>query len=416
MRDVRITGIIQASNEFPLILLSIAHALYYHLDDIVLLNHNTDDATISGIEKLKLLFPNRIKVINYSDESFFQEASTNILLEITNDSENHWAWVFDADEFLITENMCSLKKYVKKANGFNAIRLPFCNFVSTNQFNEYAMEDYLKLIYCSQPMIFNPISEKIISHDIKNGYLNYFDLPFSSKVIFQYNTLNWVSAGSHQLKYPLMQSIRDFKKNEIYAAHLPLLSYRRLWLKAKQGKKLIESGLPESHGWQSQMLYHIEKEGGMDEFWSAHSIHEGSDANINYSINYDLANSLKPICSLLKEAFGDHFEDEKQTIVAPDDFEFDFRMGTHVMRKFQMIADILVNHSNNRISRFYESEMTEGRSHQDEIERLSRKIEELNHIITKEREMRYTFLHSRSWLITKPLRDIFSKLRRNKTE
>lgn len=411
MKDVKVTGIIQANNEFPLILLSIAHALFYHLDDVVLLNHNTDDATISGIEKLKQLFPNRIRVISYFDDDFFQEASTNILLEITNDSENHWAWVFDADEFLITKNMSSLKQYIKKASGFRAICLPVNNFVSTNQFDEYKVDDYLKLVYCSQPMVFNDCSEKIVSNDIQNGHLNYFDLPFASKLIFRYNDMNWVSAGSHLLKFPVGEKVRRFGKNEIYTAHLPLLSYRRLWLKAMQGKKLIESGFPENHGWQSQMLYKLDQEGRMDEFWSAHSVREGATNSIKLVINRDLSGSLEPICNLLKESFGEYFEKEEQALTTRDDFDFDFRMGTHIMRKFQRIADFFRESSDSRIPKRQESESIGEKCDRDEIEKLKREIGELRYMIVEERRLRNELLNSKSWLITRPLRAFFSRLR-----
>jgi hypothetical protein len=58
------------------------------------------------------------------------------------------------------------------------------------------------------------------------------------------------------------------------AGHLPLLSRNRLGLKSRQGQGYMDAGFPRSHGWQSQMVRRVELAGRLDEFWTAHSIHD----------------------------------------------------------------------------------------------------------------------------------------------
>ena len=61
-------GIIQASNEYPLLGLSISHALMYHVDEIYVLNHACHDGTQEGIKSLQELWKGRIFAYDDYDE------------------------------------------------------------------------------------------------------------------------------------------------------------------------------------------------------------------------------------------------------------------------------------------------------------------------------------------------------------
>jgi len=106
----RTVGLVQASNEWPLLALSISHALMYHVDEVYLLNHSSTDGTYEGTKRLQQLWPGRLHVVEYHDNHFWQEACLSALIEVSQRSSPEWIYVFDADEFMIVQRGRSLRE------------------------------------------------------------------------------------------------------------------------------------------------------------------------------------------------------------------------------------------------------------------------------------------------------------------
>jgi hypothetical protein len=81
---MKIHGVVIARNEWPLLGLSISHALFYHVDKVFVIDHSSTDDTKNGLAELQKVWPDKIEVFRYEDNLFDQEALTNILLEILN--------------------------------------------------------------------------------------------------------------------------------------------------------------------------------------------------------------------------------------------------------------------------------------------------------------------------------------------
>ena len=59
----KIIGFIQAKNEYPLFTLSVSHALNNGIDEVYLLDDNSDDESIQGMKKLKAIWQERFHVV-----------------------------------------------------------------------------------------------------------------------------------------------------------------------------------------------------------------------------------------------------------------------------------------------------------------------------------------------------------------
>jgi hypothetical protein len=60
--------------------------------------------------------------------------------------------------------------------------------------------------------------------EILNGNLNFFDVPFPSKVIFRNDGTLWLGVGAHSIRKPLRSHTLAVSSDELKVAHFPLLS------------------------------------------------------------------------------------------------------------------------------------------------------------------------------------------------
>ncbi len=279
MKEVsKVVGLIQAKNEWPLLALSISHALMHHVDEVYVLNHGSVDQTSEGLQHLKQLWNNRLHVFNWYDERYWQEVYTNALIMISRTSSPDWFYVFDADEFLITRESKSLKRIVSDVDAqYSAIRYEVQNWISNEGFDETDLHQYQLLRYRSVASSFIEIHPTVYADEILAGNLNFFDVPFFSKVIFRNDGPSWLEAGAHHMKRPDHFKTLTLNADELRAAHFPLLSRKKLERKVRQGQRLVQDGFPPTHGWQNQMIYRFSQENKLNEFWQSHSISSSND-------------------------------------------------------------------------------------------------------------------------------------------
>jgi hypothetical protein len=344
----KVVGIIQASNEYPLLGLSISHALMYHVDEIYVLNHACHDGTQEGIKSLQELWKGRIFAYDYYDENFYQEASTNVMIEISRKSLPDWIWVFDADEFMLTRENKPLKHILDEVDPkYALVRYEVRNWISREDFDETSLENYEKLCHRTVPRQFFGMPAELMVDEVLSGNLNFYDFQFPSKAIFRNNLDAWLGAGAHRLKHPDAVETLHLEIEELSLAHFPLLTRKRLDSRAQQGKKLMQAGFPLNHGWQSQMIFKFMENCRLDEFWRSHSVgpSEWPDRAGAPSIVADdsFFRSIAPVVSLLKDKFGERMPSEgsglRKRFSMEDDTRIPLGVSVSLTRKFQMIAD-----------------------------------------------------------------------------
>lgn len=337
----KIIGIVEARNEWPLLSLSISNALMYHLDEIYVLNHMSIDGTIEGIEKLKNLWVGRIHLFNYYDDHDWQEAATSIFMEMVQSARPDWIYIFDADEFMLTQSQQSLKEILGSVDQeYAAVLYNVQNWVSIENFQEIHLNHYKRLLYRSVPDLSITADPETIIDEIKNGNWNYFDVPFASKVVFRNHPECWVAAGTHFLKNPADVPTLELGSNLLKVAHFPLLSKNRLQKRGLRAQQKIKDGYPPAHGWQSHLVYWFLQNGLSEQFWQAHSIsnHNNSRKKTSFVEDDSFVKAIKPVISLLQESFGSDVIDTGLSGVQ-DDTLIPFRSAVSVTRKFQLIAD-----------------------------------------------------------------------------
>jgi hypothetical protein len=349
----KVVGLVQAKNEWPLLALSISHALMYHVDEVYVLNHSSTDGSSKGLQHLQNLWEDRIHVFNRHDEAFWQEASINALIVVSQDASPDWIYVFDSDEFLLTHGHRPLKEILDDVDHkYALVRYEVQNWISTEDFDETHLDNYRILRYRSVPNVFTDMHPDICADQIRNGSLNFYDLPFPSKVIFRNDTASWLASGAHGLKSPAGVNTLDICADKLRGAHFPFLIRKRLEQKAKHGQMHIQHGFPTYHGWQSQMVYRLSQDNKLAQFWASHTIAHHNDSNDSndgtlpsYVIDDGFVRAIEPVLCLLEDGL------DSRTLLRTgeldlssrksDDTQIPFRTAVHLTRKFQLIADSL---------------------------------------------------------------------------
>jgi hypothetical protein len=270
---IRVLGYVMAKNEWPLLGLAITHALNCDIDHIVVVNHASSDETYNGLQRLKLKWPKRITIINLKIQSYFQEVTAAVILSSINAHEYDWVYVFDADEFILYSQKGSfihLLETIPKNVG--AIKYELDQWVTPHDMDDLEISSYKNIKKRSVPCIFINHSGEILAKLIEKGHVNYFDVPFPQKIIVRSEYAHLLTAGAHGVNAELKLVEQKIDPSVLRVGHLPLLSKRRLKLKAEHGRLLIGEGYPPSHGWQTQALYQLELAGGLETYWRNHSI------------------------------------------------------------------------------------------------------------------------------------------------
>lgn len=279
----RVLGILIARNEWPLLGISITHALVNHVDELIVVDHASTDETQAGLAALQTRWGNKIQVLHMCEGTFHHEETNLMLKAMYQDRDFDWVYPIDADEFLITRNNISLKQILAEVTGeFLAARFQLHNFVVPHDFDETDFSRYREI---NQKALVNPqfeLTHENIYATIMNGNLNFFDVPFDSKVMSRPSNNLWAAAGSHSHLGIDHDKEYEFSDDALFVAHLPFLTRERLMLRVAQGRDVARSGYSRDYAWQSQVVYQMDIEGRLDEYWKRNSIPiAASDAGLN---------------------------------------------------------------------------------------------------------------------------------------
>ena len=272
-RRFSIHGVVMARDEWPLLELSITHALLHHVDRVWVIDHASADGTAEGLRRLAAVWGDRLIVMRLEAAPFFQEAVVNTLLELVNPRADDWVYPFDADEFAIAPAATPLRDVLAEVGSqYAAVRYDIDNWVVPIDFDHTDRRQYAGLHCRALPSLFVDLGAELTGDEIRCGTMNFFDVPFPPKVVVRGGLGGWLAAGAHNLKPYRPEHELAIDRGRFRVAHFPLLSRDRLRLRVQQGRDLIAMNFPSWHGWQSQMLARLDREGLLDAFWSRHSI------------------------------------------------------------------------------------------------------------------------------------------------
>ena len=266
-RRPRILGIVVAKDEWPVLGLSVVHALQ-HVDQVVAVDHGSTDASLPGLEALAQRFPGRLVVVPAGGLPWWQAAITRAA--VSRASQRHdWVYVFDADEFMVTDGTPLSRILAGAPRRAGAVRYEVHNWVAPFDADDRDPSVLGRVRHRALPGNVLPPVPQLAARHIATGGMNWFDIPFDSKLLVRSRRMVDITKGAHYL---------DGERSTVATAacsiaHLPFLSRARLDTRIEQGRALERVyGDDVSLGWQSRMIARLHEGGALDGFWSRHSI------------------------------------------------------------------------------------------------------------------------------------------------
>lgn len=307
----KVHGFMALKDEWPLCALSIFYALEHNLDDLLVLDNASNDATVAGLAALGRHFGDRLTIFRLEDLPFWQAEITSEVLHRIDAAADDWLYVLDADEFLLVEGRRSLGAVLDDLpTSVTSVRYERDDYVSHNDFDEADLDAYLQLNARSVPTTFIP-SFHLKVQDIMDGFINYFDVPNASKVIVRQRAFgNLPIGGAHYFNPPDNVTPVERRVADLRMAHLPLLTQARLEARAMRRAPGFD-GQTGNEGWQAKVFIGVADAGGLDEFWQRHSIGGGTQlAGSTPTIVTDdrFRQALRPTVEALRALFGDRLE------------------------------------------------------------------------------------------------------------
>ena len=269
----KILGYVITKNLWPTLGLSLVHAFRMGCQHVIVVNHQSTDATSSELEKFKSFFQNRLTIINLDIKQFLQETTQKIILSGFGGDLYDWIYIFDSDEFLLSQSEQSLPDILQSIpEDVDAVRYQIDQWVVPQDLDDLDVDQYIRIKQRAYPQNPSQQSTELTRKKLIAGNINYFDIEFPSKVIVRGRLHHKITAGAH-----LILSVAEIKEKMlssqiIRCAHLPFLSKRHLANKALHGKNEIESGFSLDHGWHNKALNQINLAGELDSFWQRHSV------------------------------------------------------------------------------------------------------------------------------------------------
>ena len=296
----------QARNEKTLISLTVSHALMNGCSEVCILVHDSDQDFKKEVLLLEKLWPERIHVFYQEETKYHQKISLHVVRFLMQNQNYDWIYVFDADEFVVPSKNFNICDFLERLpSEIQAVRYEIRNWISNHDFELRQYEEFLNITHVSEPKLISYLDSNILKEKIKTNEINFFDLPFPSKIIFRANAPYFLASGSHYLE-GYREDVEISVDNKFFeVAHLPFLTKSRLALRVEHGENLISAGYPEVQGWQEKMLFELNYEGGLNSFWDSHSIraHEnGLEAeNPIARVDFSFQNALRPTVKVLND-------------------------------------------------------------------------------------------------------------------
>lgn len=296
----RVAGVMVVHNEWPLLAVTATNLLLHHVDRLTVYDHASTDGTMDGLTRLQRSWGDRLIVRQLGDVPFLQAAIvTTALVELAFEPFD-WIYVADADEIAIARDVRLGEILATVPERIGLLRYEVDNWIAPSSFDTVRTED-LSLVTAravAQPELAEFADR--VSPRVASGELNYFSIPFGSKVLVRNGRSVWLGPGAHFADDAVAPDEMCLSRDEFVVAHLPMLSRDRLPRRVAASAVLRSLGLSATHGWQSHLVADVATRDGLDDFWARHSIRiDGSGpAHVDDdSLSRTIEQSLKSMAS-----------------------------------------------------------------------------------------------------------------------
>jgi hypothetical protein len=199
---VRINAVYVVKNEWPLLAVTISHALTHYADKVLVIDTGSQDGTFQGIKVLQSLWVGRIELFRCNQEIFDQTPLTNLLIEMSREDQADWTMVLDADEFFVHEDYPEFFSKLSDTDEiWSSYAIKVVNFIVDENHDDFNIKSFHEIAYRVAGVGLRQMSDedfvsKVLSGEIPLQYKNTPD-----KIFVRNSNAIFVSQGTHQVVF-----------------------------------------------------------------------------------------------------------------------------------------------------------------------------------------------------------------------
>ena len=199
---VKVNAVYVVKNEWPLLAVTISHALTHYADKVIIMDTGSEDGTFEGIKILQSLWVDRIDFYRCNQQVYDQEPLTNLLIELSQNSQADWTMVLDADEFFVHSNYGEFfKKLSETQDNWSSYAIKVINFIVDEKHRDSDLADFEKISYrIVGQNLFNTEIERFAGQVI-TGELPLQTSNTPDKILVRNSSSIFLSQGAHQVVF-----------------------------------------------------------------------------------------------------------------------------------------------------------------------------------------------------------------------
>jgi hypothetical protein len=240
--EVKVNAVYVVKNEWPLLAVSISHALTNYADKVIIIDTGSEDGIFEGIKVLQTFWSNRIELYRCNQEIYDQIPLTNLLFEMSRENNADWTMILDADEFFVHDNYPEfLQKLSQTHEIWSSYAIKVVNFIVNEQHEDSNLDDFGKISYHVVGQNSSSINDTDYPLRVLSGEIPLQSRITPDKLLVRNPSDVFVSQGNHQIvfgdgiwweKHDSSVSSGSFLGGMI--CHLPYTSKQRLVAKRKR--------------------------------------------------------------------------------------------------------------------------------------------------------------------------------------
>lgn len=342
-------------NEWPLLALSLSHALQNYACCAYVVDTGSSDGTRDGLNLISEIFPGRIKTFSCVDREFDQAAITNIFIDVSNQTQPRWSIVLDGDEFLYLPNYGSLLTSLGSiGEEWEALELSVVNYALGTLYRETEIESIVENSY--QVSIRTRGFAALEQH--RREWAAELAIPQNQgtmpKLLFRNNSHYFTGPGNHQF---LFGDGIDWRRHDSRVATAPDWGWKILHLPYTTLSRFMQrparSYLPGTNGGEIIVRYpwlENRNEEDLKHFFNTTVIHESRLASYLekgiITFPNELRASLLSTIDTLKPYWTDIVDLNEHKQVSNQDLiefkeEIDIETASKIIRRYHSKVDSL---------------------------------------------------------------------------
>ena len=202
LAPVKINAAFIVKDEWPLLALSVSHALFHYAEKVIIIDTGSHDGTFQGIKTLQEIWPNRIHLFGMETVIFDQVPISNLLLEISASVGADWSILLDADEFLaVTNREIFIENLLHHNEQFSVFAINVLNYIVDESHEDTDLEAFQRIKFLISGENAYSTNNSEYAQQVQRGEKPVQYRKTADKLICKNTDDLFVSLGAHQIVF-----------------------------------------------------------------------------------------------------------------------------------------------------------------------------------------------------------------------